>query len=551
MHAFQLMHLPMQYPRRFAPEVSNASEPLNTDLRAATYGALTYVDWVIGDLVEAFKEQDQYDNTIIFFTSDNGGAIYAGTANNNYPLRGGKFNNFEGGQRVNAFFSGGWVESALKHKSLSPFHSDTVMAINDVPETLLQMIGANTSMGHEPGPLTGVPLWHKILHGKQWPRAISYSRYMQLNVTEDITGLTKYWFLGTRKIICDGNWSANYPNNSEFIPDFAYVYVQPCGTSYCYFNLYDQSSEQEGIDISLEEEARLTKEVREAWNDNIILTSRVTGLNTSNAYPFQVALWTHYGASGPFLTRKAEVLSVTAQCWCDWIDDHVPAENVTHVIFNLHLGARCTDDEGALSVAGALPCNGSLKLTQAPIPFSLEEDLWKAIGFETDNFSNLSTAQWDFGPVNFSLPLPLLIWNLPIIQGLQHMNARLGFQNWANIAKYPFNLAIRDHCPTFNIFTAPMPKTQVTYWLLSGGVFNNPTDPTSAGKLNETLEYHGTPIRIPDDRKVRGCFLVSPTEAVCPSLDNFPPQVDASDVPITSIVKCLENCILFDPYPFA
>ena len=48
-----------RYPKRFAPTVTNAREPLNEDLRAATYGALKYVDWVIGDLIDAVKEQDQ------------------------------------------------------------------------------------------------------------------------------------------------------------------------------------------------------------------------------------------------------------------------------------------------------------------------------------------------------------------------------------------------------------------------------------------------------------------------------------------------------------
>ena len=207
----------MQYPEHFAPPTISATNPQNEDLRAATYGALTYVDWVIGDLINAFKEKKQYENTIVLVSSDNGGAIYAGTANNNFPLRGGKFNNFEGGQRVNAFFSGGWVEAALAAKSLSPFTSETVMAINDVPETLLHMVGIKHGMGHASGPLTGVALWHKILHKEQHERRIVYSETMQLIVTPNVQDLMKFWFLGKTKVISDGNWSANFPNNTEFI----------------------------------------------------------------------------------------------------------------------------------------------------------------------------------------------------------------------------------------------------------------------------------------------------------------------------------------------
>ena len=29
--------------------------------------------------------------------------------------------------------------------------------------------------------------------------------------------------------------------NSQFIPDFAYKYVRPCGLQYCYFNLLEDS----------------------------------------------------------------------------------------------------------------------------------------------------------------------------------------------------------------------------------------------------------------------------------------------------------------------
>ena len=38
----------------------------------------------------SFKTAGQWDNTIVLFASDNGGAIFTNGANNNFPLRGSK-----------------------------------------------------------------------------------------------------------------------------------------------------------------------------------------------------------------------------------------------------------------------------------------------------------------------------------------------------------------------------------------------------------------------------------------------------------------------------
>ncbi|CAE7610667.1 ARSB [Symbiodinium natans] len=536
-HALQLMHLPIQYPRRFArTTVQNLTHPTNEDLRSATYGALEYVDWVIGDLTWALTELKQYQNTIVFLTSDNGGAIYAGTANNNYPLRGGKFNNFEGGQRVNALFSGGWVTETLQKYHVQPFTSNTVMSINDLSETLLEMITGRPypdgGMRNEPGPLTGVPMWRAIFEKTQVPRKITYSEVMELRVGANIVDLKKIWFTENSTLISDGNWTPNFPNNSQFIPDFAYKYVRPCSQPYCYFDLHLDPFEQKNLPLDPLQEEALRQEVREDWDLFVIDTSRVRQIDRNIPTPKKVSLWTHMGASGPFLNAAAvPVIPPFAECWCRWIDDGLEPESVTHVIFNLYLGPRCVDDAAAQLAPGALRCRPPLRLTQAPIPWNLSEALWAEIGFETEDFDRIRKAEWLVGP--FSLPVPLLLleWNLPVIAGLRAMNDRIGFANWANIGKYPFNLAYTDHCPEFDIFTAPTPVTQVTDWLLSAGIFNNPT----GGAGNGT------------ERNVTACFPINATSSVCPTLDNNPPTVDGYNVPVYGTLECLQYCVLWNP----
>jgi hypothetical protein len=61
------------------------------------------LDRNVGRIIEALKETNQYDNTIIIFTSDNGAAPYVGLPHLNAPYRGWKATLFEGGVRIPFF----------------------------------------------------------------------------------------------------------------------------------------------------------------------------------------------------------------------------------------------------------------------------------------------------------------------------------------------------------------------------------------------------------------------------------------------------------------
>lgn len=62
-------------------------------------GMVTHMDKRIGDVLQVLKDLNQYDDTVIWFTSDNGGwtGDFGGT---NFPLRDGKISFYEGGMRV-------------------------------------------------------------------------------------------------------------------------------------------------------------------------------------------------------------------------------------------------------------------------------------------------------------------------------------------------------------------------------------------------------------------------------------------------------------------
>jgi arylsulfatase A-like enzyme len=72
--------------------------------RARVYAAmLRAVDRSVGRIMEKLEEEGLADNTIIVFSSDNGGAGYIGIPEVNAPYRGWKITLFEGGIRVPLF----------------------------------------------------------------------------------------------------------------------------------------------------------------------------------------------------------------------------------------------------------------------------------------------------------------------------------------------------------------------------------------------------------------------------------------------------------------
>ena len=88
---------------------------------------VTWVDTQIGRLIDGLKAKGMWDNTLLVFSSDNGGPIYAGRSveldgsANNFPLRGGKTVDFEGGTRVASFTSGPLIPEKMRGAKLEQF----------------------------------------------------------------------------------------------------------------------------------------------------------------------------------------------------------------------------------------------------------------------------------------------------------------------------------------------------------------------------------------------------------------------------------------------
>jgi arylsulfatase A-like enzyme len=92
-------HDPVQPPKDWLQKVKER-EPLMSERRAALVALIEHMDDGIGQVVSALKEAGLYENTLIFFTSDNGGLLQEEA--NTGPFRNGKGSIYEGGLLVPA-----------------------------------------------------------------------------------------------------------------------------------------------------------------------------------------------------------------------------------------------------------------------------------------------------------------------------------------------------------------------------------------------------------------------------------------------------------------
>ncbi len=92
---FSAPHTPLQAPRELVKKFEDEPDPI----KQVYYAMIVALDEAIGKIMDKVKKEGLEENTLIIFTSDNGGAVYT-TATNNEPLKGGKMSEFDGGLKV-------------------------------------------------------------------------------------------------------------------------------------------------------------------------------------------------------------------------------------------------------------------------------------------------------------------------------------------------------------------------------------------------------------------------------------------------------------------
>ena len=135
--SFTAPHSPLQAPKHSLQQYADIP-----DLARRTYCAMvSLMDTAVGQVLEAVAKQQQAQNTVVLFLSDNGGARDQGAVNQ--PYRSGKGSVFEGGLKVPAVIH--WPEKFPRGTEISAFTT-----ILDISPTLLAAAGLSDSTSEPP-----------------------------------------------------------------------------------------------------------------------------------------------------------------------------------------------------------------------------------------------------------------------------------------------------------------------------------------------------------------------------------------------------------------
>jgi len=260
-------HQPLEVPSEYVSKFSFicANDTSKQCHYRMMYAALVNsIDDNIGTIVSKLEENNMWENTLLVVLADNGGPIYGepgftcvecdgAAGGNNYPLRGGKHSNFEGGVRVNAFVSGGLVPISRRGAIVTG-----LLAIEDLYTSLLSFAGIKNSFDERASaaglpPVDGYDVFDYIFgrnetnpRSEVWLGAGTGGGADGNTIVQGIIRNDGYKCL--IQSLNNAIWQGPlYPNASTLWNNT----VVNCGNEGCLFNVFNDPSEM--IDLSKDE----------------------------------------------------------------------------------------------------------------------------------------------------------------------------------------------------------------------------------------------------------------------------------------------------------
>ena len=137
--AYNAVHAPAEAPKADVTAIKLKHPDISTK-RAILMAMLKHLDDGVGQVVGKLKQEGLFDDTIIFFLTDNGGA--RGMTAHNAPLRGFKGSLYEGGIRTPFLVS--WPKRFEGGRTIA-----TPVISLDILPTAIEAVGATPPEGHE------------------------------------------------------------------------------------------------------------------------------------------------------------------------------------------------------------------------------------------------------------------------------------------------------------------------------------------------------------------------------------------------------------------
>ena len=281
-YAAHIVHRPYQVPDKYLKKFDFIDE----QYRRVYLAMVNYLDDVVGEIVQALKDKGLWDNLLFVASSDNGGPERNGFGGNNFPLKGGKWTDWQGGVRVNSFASGGYLP-----KSMQGQKTDGYIHIADWYATFSSLAGVDPTDDRAAKaklpPIDSLNVW-PLISGQN-----STSPRVDIPISETTLISSQYKILQGE--VEQAGWTGPvYPNTTKPSGISA---VEHCGDSGCLYNIIDDPEERTNLaekmpDILKEMQAKLAKYQASRFNPDrgkVSLAACQTALNV------------YHGFWGPFI----------------------------------------------------------------------------------------------------------------------------------------------------------------------------------------------------------------------------------------------------------
>lgn len=282
----KVAHYPLQAPKEYQEKFSFINDSMN---RRVYHAMVNVLDDNLKNMTDTMKGLGMWANTLMVLSSDNGGfvknpsggcnftaygggdgsddghgyACFNGEAGaNNYPLRGGKYSPFEGGIRVNAFASGGFLPPAVRGTRL-----DGMIHIADWYGTFCLLAGVDPTdtWAAQSGlpPVDSLNVW-PLVSGQNLT-----SPRTSILVRNDLLVTTR-WKYATGKLIEAERGGPQYPNASTSKDSIDDHNLQ-CPSTGCLFDLSTDLTESEEVsakypDVVTELAAEMKRQAATIWS---------------------------------------------------------------------------------------------------------------------------------------------------------------------------------------------------------------------------------------------------------------------------------------------